>query len=147
MPISNLEKYTQKLWCEGQSSFGNLQRQIMIDLRPFQFPEINHDELWASVISKIPLLERCLVDNIAQFWLDYGIGKKYGGYITNLSNNLGVSGPPIKGLVSQARLIWFFSRLYRSDHGESRHLDAANHGYDFLCDSLFYAKEGGFYWQ
>ena len=56
-------------------------------------------------------LERILAENLLPFWSFQVIDGEEGGYRLN-HNLLGQwQGPANKGLVSQARTVWFFSRL------------------------------------
>src|SRR5262249_31117536 len=56
-------------------------------------------------------------------------------------------GPANKCLVTQARTVWFFSRLTNSLYGSPQHLKAARHGYEFLRDRMWDQQFGGFYWE
>jgi len=106
---------------------------------------IAHQKLYADTVSLIPLLETCLEQNICDFWLTQGIDRQNGGYCTYIPESE-QSGKHHKGLVTQARLLWFFSRVYRSPYGKSQHLKAAKHGYDFFCQYFLDSDYGGFYW-
>jgi mannobiose 2-epimerase len=54
-----------------------------------------------------------------------------------------------KQLVSQARMIWTFSRAHHLGWSTDQHnyLNAATHGYRFLCRSLFDTEHGGYFWK
>ncbi len=43
--------------------------------------------------------------------------------------------------------MWFFSVLADSPYGKKEHLEAAKHGYNFISQSMWDPKSGGFYWQ
>src|SRR5687767_12896151 len=64
----------------------------------------------------IPKLERNLKENIIPFWLSKSIDKTNGGYILN-HDVKGVEQPNgSKGIVTQSRMVWFFSRLAREGY-------------------------------
>jgi mannobiose 2-epimerase len=91
-------------------------------------------------------LERILTENILPFWYPQVIDLEDGGYRLNHDLHGKWQGQAPKYLVSQARTVWFFSRLTRSRYGTSAHLDAARHGYAFLRDRMWDKNFGGFYW-
>ena len=92
-------------------------------------------------------LERILTQNIVPFWHPQTLDKEKGGYHLNHD----VDGNPREGgtkmIVTQARMIWYFSRLYDSGWGGEECLQAAEHGYSFLRDYMWDKENGGFYWQ
>jgi mannose/cellobiose epimerase-like protein (N-acyl-D-glucosamine 2-epimerase family) len=92
-------------------------------------------------------LERILNENIVPFWYPQVIDEKNGGYQLNHDSNGTFQGPSDKALVTQARTVWFFSRLYNSGYGGPEHLAAAEHGYAFLRDQLWDDEFGGFVWS
>lgn len=92
-------------------------------------------------------LEKILETNIIPFWLANSIDKTYGGFILNHD----IYGkqrkePANKMIVSQARMVWFFSRLVNTRHGSEECLLAAKQGYEFLRDKMWDKNNGGFYW-
>ena len=91
--------------------------------------------------------ERILLGNILPFWHPGAIDLKSGGYQLNHDVHGTWKGPACKGLVTQARTLWFFSRLCNSGYGTQAHADAASHGYRFLRDRMWDRAHGGFYWQ
>ena len=74
-----------------------------------------------------------------------GIDREHGGYRLNHDSAGRYLGDGDKYLVTQARMTWFFSRLYRLGLGDQRHLQAARHGYEFLRDKVWDQELGGFY--
>jgi mannose/cellobiose epimerase-like protein (N-acyl-D-glucosamine 2-epimerase family) len=92
-------------------------------------------------------LERILSENILPFWYPQVIDWEDGGYRLNHDLHGQWKGRANKHLVSQARTVWFFSRLAKSPYGMNEHLDAARHGYVFLRDRLWDQNCGGFYWE
>jgi mannobiose 2-epimerase len=97
----------------------------------------------------IPELERVLTANILAFWHPSTLDTTHGGYLLNhdIDGKL-KERPAVKGLVTQARQVWLFSRAARAGYGDRRALlDAAGHGYRFLREKMWDPENGGFYWQ
>ncbi len=92
-------------------------------------------------------LERVLTENIIPFWYSKVIDLEYGGYRLNHDIRGRWNGIANKHLVTQARTVWFFSRLANTEYGTNKHLEAARHGYEFLCDRMWDKQFGGFYWE
>ncbi|MGE0101959.1 MAG: AGE family epimerase/isomerase [Blastocatellales bacterium] len=90
-------------------------------------------------------LERNLRENIMPFWLDKTIDRKNGGYHLNFDREGMDKGPGVRMIVTQARQVWLFSRLTRA--GYCKCLGQAEHGYRFLLDRMWDARNGGFYWE
>jgi cellobiose epimerase len=91
-------------------------------------------------------LEKILNENIIPFWYPQVIDLENGGYKLNHDIDGKWLGPSDKYLVTQARTVWFFSRLARSKYGTKDHLQAAKRGYEFLRDKMWDKDFGGFYW-
>jgi mannobiose 2-epimerase len=91
-------------------------------------------------------LEQLLVDNVLPFW-DERVIDRNGGYLLAFD----VRGQLRRGLarriVTQARTMWFFSRLARNSYGDSRHLEWAAHGFAFLRERMWDRRCGGFFWE
>ncbi len=92
-------------------------------------------------------LERVLTQNIVPFWYPRVIDSKEGGYRLNHDLEGRFKGPANKYLVTQARTLWFFSRLTNSPYGTPEHLEAARHGYEFLREHMWDQQFGGFHWE
>ena len=88
-----------------------------------------------------------LTQNIMPFWYPQTLDKEKGGY--HLNHDL--HGNPRKGgtkmIVTQARMVWYFSKLYNTGLCGEECLQAAEHGYRFLRDKMWDKENGGFYWQ
>lgn len=92
-------------------------------------------------------LERVLTENIIPFWYPGVIDHNDGGYRLNHDLEGRWRGPANKCLVTQARTLWFFSRLLNSKYTSREFLAAASHGYEFLRDRMWDKEFGGFYWE
>ena len=55
----------------------------------------------------------------------------------------------VRGLVSQSRLLWVFSRAHRLGYSTVTHdyFNAAAQGYSYLMREMFDHEQGGFYWK
>jgi mannobiose 2-epimerase len=94
-----------------------------------------------------PRLERILRENILAFWLPRCLDRERGGYIINFDRQGREIPGGVKMIVTQARMVWLFSRLARAGYCGKECLDAAEHGYRFLRDRMWDAENGGFYWE
>ena len=91
--------------------------------------------------------ERVLLNNILPFWYSQTIDLQTGGYCLNHRVDGAWRGAANKSLVTQARTLWFFSRITNSEYGTGLYLDAAHHGYAFLREHMWDRQHGGFYWE
>lgn len=94
--------------------------------------------------------KRNLNEAIVDFWLPRSIDTDNGGYRINFDQAGNPTAENNKGIVTQARMVWFFSRLAASKRGNrpsEEYLQAAKHGYRFLRQSMWDAEHGGFYWE
>ncbi len=92
-------------------------------------------------------LEKILIENIVPFWYEKSLDREHGGYIINFGPEGQSRGPGTKMIVSQARMVWLFSRLARAGYERAENLEAAALGYKFLTEKMWDAKNGGFYWE
>lgn len=95
----------------------------------------------------IPQLETMLMDNIASFWLNKAIDRNHGGYLIDFDAQGSPRPGGVKMIVTQARTVWFFSRMVRGGYGGDEYLAAAEHGYRFLREKMWDHDNGGFYWE
>jgi len=93
------------------------------------------------------LLERILLQAVIPFWYAGVRDEAHGGYRLHHDINGRWIGPAGKALVTQARTLWFFSRLIGSPYARPEYLDRARHGFSFLMDRMHDAEYGGFYWE
>lgn len=92
------------------------------------------------------ILASILSENIVRFWYPGAIDQANGGYRLNHDCEGTWRGDAEKFLVTQARTLWFFSRLANTEFGGRPYLEAAHHGYKFLRDRMWDLQCGGFYW-
>ena len=92
-------------------------------------------------------LERLLLKNILPFWHPQVIDREDGGYRLNHDPKGQWKGTSNKAIVTQARTLWFYSRLMRTPYAKPEYLEAARHGFRFLRDRMWDAQHGGFYWE
>jgi mannose/cellobiose epimerase-like protein (N-acyl-D-glucosamine 2-epimerase family) len=99
-------------------------------------------------------LEKMLYQNIIPFWYPEVIDDIDGGYRLNQDVHGTWKGQTNKCIVTQARTVWFFSKLINTELGLSsktfpkeKLLKAAYHGYQFLRQRMWDKEYGGFYWQ
>ncbi len=92
-------------------------------------------------------VERNLQQNIIPFWLSRCVDKKNGGYLIDFDEQGNPSGKTDKMIVTQARMLWFFSRMAREGYQPEKMLSAADVGFRFLRDKMLDKKNGGFYWE
>jgi cellobiose epimerase len=92
-------------------------------------------------------LDRILTKNVVPFWYPEVIDTKHGGYRLHHDLQGKWKGPANKSLVTQARTVWFFSRLVNSPYRKNDYLKAAAHGYEYLRERMWDGDFGGFYWE
>ncbi len=83
---------------------------------------------WKSLNRKV---HSELQNHVIPFWVDHSIDFKNGGYYTCLLGN-GEVFDTDKFVWLQARQIWMFAKLYEDDRQQTKWLDIANHGAQFL---------------
>jgi cellobiose epimerase len=128
-----VHKWLERSFCLNRSVNRQQRRAFSID----------EGSLWKAKNT----LERVLIKNIIPFWYPGTIDTTDGGYRLN-HDVLGTwRGPANKSLVTQARTLWFFSRLVNSEYGRREYIAAATHGYEFLRDKMWDREFGGFYWE
>jgi mannobiose 2-epimerase len=92
-------------------------------------------------------MEKILTKNIMPFWYHATIDYVNGGYNLNHDVNSKPLGDGPKMIVSQARMVWYFSKLHSSGWAGKEALQAAEHGFRFLHDKMWDTKNGGFFWE
>jgi len=92
-------------------------------------------------------IETILTKNIIPFWYPSTIDRDKGGYYLNHDMYGRPRGEGSKMIVTQARMVWFFSRLFNTGWGGKEYLEAADHGFSFLRDNMWDTEYGGFFWE
>ncbi|MBA2563917.1 MAG: AGE family epimerase/isomerase [Gemmatimonadetes bacterium] len=92
-------------------------------------------------------LTRILTENVVPFWSARVVDLEEGGYRTNHDRYGICKGRADKHLITQARVVWFFSRLAGTPYGRATDLKVAEHGYLFLRDCMWDRQFGGFFWE
>ncbi|MEJ7708702.1 MAG: hypothetical protein WKF84_02330 [Pyrinomonadaceae bacterium] len=64
----------------------------------------------------LPRVQKVLTDNIAAFWFEKAVDRKYGGYIVSYGPRGELRENGTKMIVTQARTLWLFARLARAGH-------------------------------
>lgn len=98
-----------------------------------------------SLIAKT--IRHHLADGLIPFWLEHSWDTRRGGYLTNFDERGLDIGTPERYLNTQARLIWWFSTLYRHcpDQSDARLL--AEKGVSYLVHNFWDSDFGGWYWK
>src|SRR5438552_11937960 len=126
---------------------GRLIARIFPSAAPLPAPLAAYQPSQQEIRQARATLSRMLTDNIAPFWQEAAIDREGGGYRLNHDLSGRWKGPSNKRCIMQARTLWFFARLARSEFGTSEHLEAARHGYAFLRDRMWDARYGGLFWE
>lgn len=92
-------------------------------------------------------LDANLRKNIVPFWYPATLDRVNGGYVINHDASGKANPAGSKGIVTQSRQLWLFSRLARAGYDPKPMLEAADHGFAFLRDKMWDHKNGGFYWE
>lgn len=77
-------------------------------------------------------------------WYPLAVDKQNGGYYTDISYDWKIEPVQHKMIVTQARHVWTASKAAIM-FGNRVYADAARHGFDFLKNSMWDQKYGGFY--
>jgi mannobiose 2-epimerase len=108
---------------------------------------VQPDEPARRLAALLPAIDKNLRENVVPFWFPRCIDREHGGYTISY----GPRGEPrpggTKAIVTQARMLWFASRLLRSEFARDEFREAADAGYRFLRDRMWDAEHGGFYWE
>ena len=88
-------------------------------------------------------LESSFQDRFVAQWYPRAVDREQGGYFSVLDANWEPQGPQDKFIVSQARHLWVTSQLAVFFEDDA-YREMADHGFRFLKDSMWDAKNGGF---
>jgi mannose/cellobiose epimerase-like protein (N-acyl-D-glucosamine 2-epimerase family) len=101
----------------------------------------------AEVAATRGTVESLLLKNVIPFWHPQVLDTEDGGYRLNHDPKGAWKGKANKSIVTQARTLWFYSRLMRTPYAKPEYLDAARHGFRFLRDRMWDPWGGGFFWE
>jgi len=101
----------------------------------------------ARLRARIPEFERHLEQGIVDFWYPRTIDREHGGYLLAFDKDNARLPNASKQIVTQARMVWLFSRLSERGARRGAMREAATHGYRFLMDRMWDPRHGGFVWQ
>ncbi len=87
-----------------------------------------------------------LEEGIIPFWLEKGIDKEYGGYLTCFDEHGNLTDDTDKYIVTQTRMIWGFSALYE-EYKDERLKMAAKQGYEFFVKYFWDKEKEGWFWK
>lgn len=88
------------------------------------------------------------LDALARFWLDRSVDTVDGGYVTSFDAEGRPGGDHrVRYLVTQARMVWAFTRFAALSADADAHLAAARHGLVYLIDHFWDADHGGWRWR
>jgi mannobiose 2-epimerase len=100
----------------------------------------------AQVTRQHLLLERILNQSIIPFWTAT-VDHENGGFHTGFDSQSKRLSTAPKTLITQARILWFFSKLHNSPYRTGTSLELASHSYKFLRDRMWDKDFGGFFWE
>lgn len=84
--------------------------------------------------------------NIGDWWLDHSICQSSGGFYGEIDHYGNPRPDANKGLVLNARILWFFSELAMSNP-DPRYTAAADRAYDYLQSKFYDPVFGGYWWE
>ncbi len=83
--------------------------------------------------------------SILNFWMQYTIDEKNGGFTGQINFNNQVVETASKGAVLNARILWSFSAAYNLT-GNKNYLQNAERAYQYICKYFIDKHYGGVYW-
>ena len=91
-------------------------------------------------------LQKILEDNIVPWWIKHSVDSVNGGFLLHHQDDNRYLGPNEKIIVTQARVVWFYSLLCSYPEYQTASNEAmAKHGFAFLRDKMWDKQHGGFY--
>lgn len=92
-------------------------------------------------------IDEQLQNGVIPFWLERCYDNQYGGFLTNFDSKGRPLPNPEKYLNTQARLVWWFSTLYRRYPERSEFIEKARYGLDFMIQHFWDVDYEGWYWK
>jgi len=90
-------------------------------------------------------VEAELTQDILPFWIKHSVDNEHGGFWGTIENDLKVIKDSEKGIILNSRILWAFSKAYRTHH-EAALLQLAQRAFDYLTRHFVDADFGGVYW-
>lgn len=84
--------------------------------------------------------------NILQYWMQYSIDWRHGGFYGSISNDNRPAAKAVKGIVLNTRILWTFSAAFRQSKEKSL-LKIADRAFDFITEKFIDRQFGGVYWS
>jgi cellobiose epimerase len=117
----------------------------------FQVPAVvapqPRDEDATRLRASLPVLRKNLEEAVVRFWYPRVVDRVHGGYRVAFDADGKPAPDGSKMIVTQARMLWLFSRLARAGHRAPEMREAAAHGYHFLVDRMRDPQDGGYFWE
>lgn len=84
--------------------------------------------------------------SIAGWWMEHARDRENGGFVGRVDADDRPEPSANKGIILNARILWFFSELARIS-GDSRHRGAARTACEYLLEYFWDDEHGGVYWE
>jgi len=88
-----------------------------------------------------------LEEGLLPFWMQNGLDKQYGGYLTCFDAEGKPEADTDKYIVTQTRMIWGMSAFARLYPARKELAEAARQGVDFFIDHFWDKAQGGWFWK
>ncbi len=90
-------------------------------------------------------VEAELLRNILPFWIRHSMDTERGGFWGTIENDLRIHKDSEKGIILNSRMLWAFSRLFRT-YQEPVRLELARRAFHYLTNHFVDPDYGGVYW-
>ena len=92
-------------------------------------------------------LEKSFRKDVADVWYPRVVDDKFGGFLTNFSNEWEQLENQNKLIITQTRHVWTLSKLHEFYPEEEQFKEMAKHGVDYLINEMWDHEHGGFYME
>ena len=92
-------------------------------------------------------MQEHLETGILRFWLENGIDREHGGYLTSFDAEGKPTDDTDKMLVTQTRMAWGMAAAFTMYPEREDFKDAARQGFEFLLDHFWDSEQGGWFWK
>jgi cellobiose epimerase len=93
------------------------------------------------------VLERILLTNLLSFWRSQVGDERAFGYLITNPDVRAQTGASLRGIVTQARTLWFYARIIQTPFADDSDGRQAERGFTFLAEHMWDHRHGGFYWH